>query len=71
MTKKAFLTFDDLAQMFDVSPDTIRRWEDRGRFPAGVRFGPRCVRWRADAIEKFVREREEAVQKAKNQKVEI
>ena len=41
MTKKPFLlTINEVAEMINKSPQTLRRWDDEGYFPA-VRVGKR------------------------------
>ena len=47
-----FLTVDQVAKRYNVSTDSIWRWKRNGDFPAPVRVGPNCTRWRfSDLIE--------------------
>lgn len=47
-----FLTVDQVASRYGVSTDSIWRWKRQGNFPAPVRVGPNCTRWRAaDVLE--------------------
>ncbi|MES2334277.1 MAG: AlpA family phage regulatory protein [Pseudomonadota bacterium] len=50
--KTLFLTVDQVANRYGVSTDSIWRWKRDGVFPAPVRVGPNCTRWReADVLE--------------------
>lgn len=47
-----FLTVDQVAKRYNVSTDSIWRWKRNGDFPAPMRVGPNCTRWRlSDLIE--------------------
>ena len=47
-----YLTVEQVAERYGVSTDSIWRWKRNGRFPAPVRVGPNCTRWRlADILE--------------------
>lgn len=47
-----FLTDRQVAERYGVSTDSIWRWKRQGNFPAPVRVGPNCTRWRmADLLE--------------------
>ena len=41
-----YLSVDQVAERFGVSIDSIWRWKRKGSFPAAVRVGPGCTRWR-------------------------
>ena len=41
-----FLTDKQVADRYAVSTDSIWRWKRQGKFPAPVRVGPNCTRWR-------------------------
>jgi prophage regulatory protein len=41
-----YLTVDQVAQRYGVSKDSIWRWKRDGDFPAPLRVGPNCTRWR-------------------------
>ncbi|MBO3760405.1 AlpA family phage regulatory protein [Ciceribacter sp. L1K22] len=45
-----YLTIKDITSLAQVQPSTIYRWIEQGQFPAGVKLGANCVRWRASAI---------------------
>ena len=50
--KTPFLTVYQVADRYGVSTDSIWRWKRDGVFPAPVRVGPNCTRWReADLLE--------------------
>lgn len=47
-----YLTDKQVAERFAVSTDSIWCWKRQGNFPAPVRVGPNCTRWRlADVLE--------------------
>lgn len=52
------LTAPDVASILRVDPKTIYLWasEDPPRLPA-VRFGPRCVRFRPEDVERLIADR--------------
>jgi prophage regulatory protein len=49
------LRVEELSEMCGVSPRTIRGWLASGRLPEPVRIGERCVRWRSDEVEDWMR----------------
>ncbi len=46
-----FLTVSEVAERYNVSVDSIWRWKREGSFPAGVRLGKGCTRWRLRDLE--------------------
>ena len=51
-TENPYLNVDQVAERYGVSTDSIWRWKRNGDFPAPVRVGPNCTRWRmADLLE--------------------
>lgn len=47
-----YLSVQQVAERYGVSTDSIWRWKRNGDFPAPVRVGPNCTRWRlSDLIE--------------------
>jgi hypothetical protein len=46
------------AEKIAVRANTLRKWRQLGIGPAYVRVSRRCIRYRVDAIEHFLRERE-------------
>lgn len=47
-----YLSVGQVAERYGVSNDSIWRWKRDGEFPAPVRVGPNCTRWRmSDLIE--------------------
>jgi prophage regulatory protein len=47
-----FLSVTQVADRYGVSTDSIWRWRRNDDFPAPVRVGPNCTRWRmSDLIE--------------------
>ncbi|MFN3823583.1 MAG: helix-turn-helix transcriptional regulator [Pseudorhodobacter sp.] len=51
--KTIYLTVEQVAKRFGCSTDSIWRWKRSGRFPAAVRVGPGCTRWRLSDIEEY------------------
>ena len=49
------LTVDDLVSSLRITRQTLAAWVGHGTFPAPLRIGPRSVRWRRDAIERWLR----------------
>lgn len=45
-----YLTLKDIEALTQVNPSTIYRWIDKGLFPAPIKLGVNCVRWRTSAI---------------------
>lgn len=41
-----YLSVGQVAERYGVSTDSIWRWKRQGEFPAPVRVGPNCTRWR-------------------------
>ncbi len=53
------LRFRDLVRLGIVNNRmTLRRWVQKGTFPAPVRLGPNLLVWRAAEIENFLEEQE-------------
>ena len=50
---RPYLTEQEVAARFAVSPDSIRRWIRDGKFPRGVRVGKGTTRWRLSDIEAY------------------
>lgn len=50
-----FLTVDEVASMLRLNPQTVRNTIDRGEL-AAVRVGPRRVRVRKSALDRFIAE---------------
>lgn len=50
-----YLTTRDLAERYNVSFETIRKWRATGVGPPGVRLG-KHVRYHPDAVERWERE---------------
>lgn len=47
-----YLSVEQVAERYGVSPDSIWRWKRDGDFPAAVRLGKNCTRWRlSDLLE--------------------
>ena len=49
------LTTDDLVSSLRITRQTLAAWVAHGTFPAPLRIGPRSLRWRRDAIERWLR----------------
>ena len=50
---KELLTRKDIAEIFQVSPLTVIRWEQSGKLPA-IRLGAGSVRYRRADVENFL-----------------
>ncbi len=48
-----FLSMKDLAAMFSVKQDTIRKWIRQGKFPPGMK-APGGKRWSRNVIDKYI-----------------
>lgn len=53
MSETQFVSPREIAERLSVKPVTVYAWIRQGRLPA-VRLGPRCVRVRADDLDRFV-----------------
>jgi predicted DNA-binding transcriptional regulator AlpA len=51
------LSVDEVAAWLRISIRTVRRWTKLGILPSLVRLAPRCTRWRAGDIQKFLDDR--------------
>ena len=60
MTNPQLLTTEQAAELLAIRPETLCRWRLRGAGPAYVQEGSRYIRYRRDAIETFLAEREVA-----------
>jgi predicted site-specific integrase-resolvase len=54
-----FLTPDQVAERYQISPDSLKEWRYKGRGPKYVRIGKR-VRYREADLERWEREQEAA-----------
>lgn len=54
------LSIHDLTALLAVSESNLRRQIRAGEFPPGHRISPRCLRWRRDEVEAWVRQRRES-----------
>ncbi len=45
-----YLTVEQVAARYGVSTDSIWRCKRNGEFPAAVRIGPNCTRWRLSDV---------------------
>jgi len=57
--QETWLSNTALADRYDVSIDTVRKWRHEGTGPVGVRFG-RHVRYSAAEVLRWESEREQA-----------
>ena len=53
MKTQRFVSVLDVAEMLNVSSETVRRLTDRGAMPKPVRFG-RAVRYRLSDLESWI-----------------
>jgi prophage regulatory protein len=49
-SENIYLSVTQVAERFGVSTDSIWRWKRKGEFPAAVRIGANCTRWRLSDI---------------------
>ena len=49
------LTTDQVCDSLQITRQTLAAWVGHGVFPAPLRIGPRSLRWRRDAIERWLR----------------
>ncbi|WP_432463859.1 helix-turn-helix transcriptional regulator [Agarivorans sp. QJM3NY_33] len=55
MNTQSLLSIKQVCSSLGVSRTWLYLAEKQGRYPQGVRLTPRCVRFRADLHEQFVR----------------
>ena len=62
MSKQAlhYLSDKQLSELLEVSRQTIWRWVREGSFPAPVKLGSNCTRWKMAAVKSWEAEREGA-----------
>lgn len=58
-TPVVFLTAQQVSKRESVSIGTIWRWAREGKFPAPVKLGDNCTRWRLADLEAWEAERGE------------
>ncbi len=51
-----FLTKDDVAGLFRISPRTVERWVQQGRLPPALKLSAKIIRWKATSIEQALEE---------------
>lgn len=49
-----------LSDFLEVSRQTIWRWVREGKFPAPIKLGPNCTRWRLSDVQAWEVSREAA-----------
>jgi excisionase family DNA binding protein len=54
MKTRHMLTRQQVAQCLGISTRTLYDWVAAGKFPQPQRFGRKCVRWKAAAVEAFL-----------------
>ena len=60
MSNPAYLKDTELAARWNVSRDSIWRWNRLGKIPAPVKLGDNCTRWKLTHVEAWETERESA-----------
>lgn len=53
----ALLTVDTVAALIGCRPDTVRKWVTERKFPEPIRLADRHVRWRAEIVNQWMRDR--------------
>lgn len=54
LESKPILRRDDVLAILGISPATLHRWRNAGRFPEPIRLGPRTVAWRRADLEAWI-----------------
>lgn len=49
-----WMKLEEVATRANVCWATIRNWIRRGLFPAGVKLGPKKVRWPSDQVDRYL-----------------
>ena len=57
MSQTRLMNIYQVATLFNVSRQTIRRWWAEGKIPAPIKIG-RSLRWRESDIDAFIKEQE-------------
>jgi excisionase family DNA binding protein len=57
---RRFYTISDVAEMFNVQPQTIQQWIKRGRIPKPRQFSERVIRWTVEEIDLWIASRNSA-----------
>ena len=57
---RRYLKDSEVATRYSVHRDTPWRWCKEGRFPAPVKLGPSCTRWRLADLEAWEASQEQA-----------
>ena len=52
--KEHMLKIEEMAEKFNCSKQSIRRWHRAGIIPAPIRCGRRAIRWRESDVVKFL-----------------
>jgi predicted DNA-binding transcriptional regulator AlpA len=60
MTTQRWLRACEVAEMLDVTGQTVWRWRKDGRGPAYHWLGPHTLRYRAEDIEEFIAKTKQA-----------
>ena len=55
--RPTYLNVGEVADMIDVSIDTIWRWTRNGSFPAPIKLGARTTRWTLSEIQNWAASR--------------
>jgi prophage regulatory protein len=50
----ALIAIEVVEALTGFAASTLRKWIRKGRFPAGIRFSRRGVRWRASGVHQWV-----------------
>ncbi|WP_431023792.1 helix-turn-helix transcriptional regulator [Halomonas sp. H5] len=61
-TTRQYLNDRQVAERYSVGRATPWRWLKEGRFPAPVKLGPGCTRWRLTDLEAWEGEQAEVAQ---------
>ncbi len=55
-----YLSDKYLAERYEITRATVWRWVREGKFPAPVKIGANCTRWRLSDVEKWETQQEGA-----------
>ena len=60
MPETKLLDSHQAAKMVGISRSSFIRWTREGHAPAGIKLGPRAIRWHVADLEEFIEQRRAA-----------
>ncbi|MEX0603838.1 MAG: helix-turn-helix domain-containing protein [Marinobacter sp.] len=55
-----YLSDKHISERYEVSRQTVWRWVREGKFPAPLKLGPNCTRWKLSDVEAWEASKEVA-----------